>query len=110
MFDLCAASYDIASYWMMYRTRESLIVAEAAETGGDAIVTYGIEPYTCWCGAYGLPDIRENGEDSIALARAKWYGVASLTADEVRTYPFPGHTNAAYEAGLEFSDASAAEG
>lgn len=107
LFDVCNASYDIASYWVMYRTRESLIVAEAADNDGAAIVTYGIEPYTKWCGAYGLPDIRENGEDSIALARAKWYGVAELTADEVRTYPFPGHTNAAYEAGYEESvDAS----
>lgn len=103
VFDLLGAGYDIASYWMMNRTREEQIVAEASENGGAAIVTYGIEPYTRWCGGYGLPDIRENGEDAIALSRAKWYGVASLTADEVRTYPFPGHTNAAYEAGLEVS-------
>lgn len=109
LFDVCNATYDIASYWMMYRTRESLIVAEAAENGGAAIVSYGIEPYTRWCGAYDLPDIRENGEDSIALARAKWYGVAELTADEVRTYPFPGHTNAAYEAGYEESVAESSE-
>lgn len=105
VFDLFNAGYDIASYWMMSRTRENLILAEAAQNDGAAIVTYGIEPYTRWCGAYGLPDIRENGEDSIALARAKWYGVAELTADEARTYPFPGHTNAAYEAGLEANDA-----
>lgn len=107
LFDVCNATYDIASYWMMYRTRESLITAEAADNDGAPIVTYGIEPYTRWCGAYDLPDIRENGEDSIALARAKWYGVAELTADEVRTYPFPGHTNAAYEAGYEQSDSEA---
>lgn len=107
LFDVCNATYDIASYWMMYHTRESLIVAEAADNDGAPIVTYGIEPYTRWCGAYDLPDIRENGEDSIALARAKWYGVAELTADEVRTYPFPGHTNAAYEAGYEQSVAAA---
>ena len=109
VFDLFAAGYDIASYWMMYRTREDLIVAEAAETDSAAITTYGIEPYTRWCGAYGLPDIRESGEDSIGLARSKWYGVADLTADEVHTYPFPGHTNAAYEAGLE-SDSTEASG
>lgn len=107
LFDVCNATYDIASYWMMYCTRESLIVAEAADNDGAPIVTYGIEPYTRWCGAFDLPDIRENGEDSIALARAKWYGVAELTADEVRTYPFPGHTNAAYEAGYEQSDSEA---
>lgn len=107
LFDVCNATYDIASYWMMYRTRESLIVAEAADNDGAPIVTYGIEPYTRWCGAFDLPDIRENGEDSIALARAKWYGVAELTADEVRTYPFPGHTNAAYEAGFEQSNSEA---
>ena len=68
VFDLFGAGYDIASYWMMSRTRETLILAEAARNDGAAIVTYGIEPYTRWCGAYGLPDIRENGEDSIALA------------------------------------------
>ena len=109
VFDLFAAGYDIASYWMMYRTREDLIVSEAAETDGAAITTYGIEPYTRWCGAYGLPDIRESGEDSIGLARSKWYGVADLTADEVHTYPFPGHTNAAYEAGLETDSTEASE-
>ena len=109
LFDVVGASYDIASYWMMYHTRESLIVAEAAQNDGAAIVTYGIEPYTKWCGAYDLPDIRENGEDSIALARAKWYGVAELTADEVRTYPFPGHTNEAYEAGYEESIAASTQ-
>lgn len=101
LFDLLGAGYDIASYWMMNRTREALIVAEAANSDNAVITTYGIEPYTRWCGGYGLPDIRESDEDSIGLARNKWYGVASLTADEVRTYPFPGHTNDAYEAGLE---------
>ena len=100
VFDLFAAGYDIASYWMMSRNRETQILAEAAEGENADIVTYGIEPYTRWCGAYGLPDIRESDEDSIGLARNKWYGVAGLTADEARTYPFPGHTNAAYEAGL----------
>ena len=62
-------------------------------------ISYGIEPYTKWCGAYGLPDIRENGEDSLALGRARWFGVTSITATETRTYPFAGHTNETYAAG-----------
>lgn len=102
---MAEAGYDIASYYVMYTTREQLIM----QADGDEYVTYGIEPYTPYCAAYDLPDIRENGEDSIALGRAKWYGLQSLTADEVRTYPFPGHTNAAYEAGLALTGADAEE-
>ena len=101
---MCEAGYDIASYWMMDRVRDVSLRQEIAELETPAaaeIVTYGIEPYTKWCGAYGLPDIRENGEDSLALGRAKWYGVTSITAEEVRTYPFAGRTNAAYEAGIQ---------
>lgn len=101
-FHAIEAGYDIASYWMMDRTRDRALRAEIAgleEPAAANLVTYGIEPYTRWCGAYGLPDIRENGEDSLALGRARWYGVTSITADEVRTYPFAGHTNSAYEAG-----------
>lgn len=100
----CEAGYDIASYFVMYRTRDALI-RQQATAGQTEIVTYGIEPYTRWCGAYDLPDIRETCEDSIGLCRCRWYGVVSLTADEVRTYPFPGHTNAAWAAG-ETAEAS----
>lgn len=99
-FDVCDGAYDIASYFVMYSKRDAAIRAQITGTEQEpsgAVVTYGIEPYTRWCGAYGLPDIRANGEDSIALARAKWYGTVCLTAEETRTYLFPGHTNSAYE-------------
>lgn len=98
------AGYDIASYSVMYNTRDALLRTEAAaiapeEAGSTVLESYAIEPYTHWCAAYGLPDIRENTEDSIGLCRARWYGVGGIVATETRTYPFPGHTNAAYEAG-----------
>ena len=103
-FHACEAGYDIASYYIMEKTRDTLIRTEIAQTGAREIVSYGIEPYTKWCAATGLPDIRADGGDSIGLGRARWYGVDSLTAQENRTYPFPGHTNAAYEAGISETD------
>lgn len=96
------AGYDIASYWMMDHVRTQTLheqIAELEEPAAANIISYGIEPYTKWCGAYGLPDIRENGEDSLALGRAHWFGVTSITATETRTYPFAGHTNETYAAG-----------
>lgn len=105
---MCEAGYDIASYWMMDHVRDTEIRQEIAgleQPAAANLVSYGIEPYTKWCGAYGLPDIRDNGEDSLALGRARWYGVTSITATEVRTYPFAGRTNAAYEAGEQQSEA-----
>lgn len=97
------AGYDIASYYVMYQTRDSILRADAAALGQDApqaeLVSYAIEPYTHWCAAYGLPDIREDSGDSIGLCRARWYGVGAITATETRTYPFPGHMNEAYAAG-----------
>ncbi|MDD4850980.1 MAG: DUF6056 family protein [Gemmiger sp.] len=100
------AGYDIASYWRMDTTRTAEIEAAVAQADSEwpAITSYGIEPYTKWCAAYGLPDIRENDEDAIALSRAKWYHAATLSAGESRTYPFPGQTNATYEAGLPKED------
>lgn len=67
------AGYDIASYWMMDHVRTQTLrqeISELDEPAAANIISYGIEPYTKWCGAYGLPDIRENGEDSLALGRA----------------------------------------
>lgn len=96
------AGYDIASYWMMDHVRTQTLrqeISELDEPAAANIISYGIEPYTKWCGAYGLPDIRENGEDSLALGRARWFGVTSITATETRTYPFAGHTNETYAAG-----------
>ena len=96
------AGYDIASYWMMDHVRTQTLrqeISELDEPAAASIISYGIEPYTKWCGAYGLPDIRENGEDSLALGRARWFGVTSITATETRTYPFAGHTNETYAAG-----------
>lgn len=100
-FHLCDAAYDIASYAMMYRTREAEITAAAQMQDAPytlILESYGIQPYTKWCPAYGLPDIRENAEDAIALNRAKWYGLNRLYATDSRTYLFEGHTNEAYEA------------
>ena len=96
------AGYDIASYWMMDHVRTQTLrqeISELDEPAAASIISYGIEPYTKWCGAYGLPDIRENGEDYLALGRARWFGVTSITATETRTYPFAGHTNETYAAG-----------
>ena len=99
------AAYDIASYWMMDKTRTAEIEATvaAADDEWPQITSYGIEPYTHWCGGYGLPDIKHpdgQDDDAITLSRAKWFHAGVLHADGVRTYPFPGHTNAAYAAGL----------
>lgn len=103
-FHAAEAGYDIASYYVMYQTRDALLRTEAADLGEAApqaeLVSYAIEPYTRWCAAYGLPDIREDSGDSIGLCRARWYGVGGITATEARTYPFPGHMNDAYAAGL----------
>ena len=105
---LAEAGYDIASFWMMDHIRAGEIRAAvaAADAEWPEIESYGIEPYTRWCAAYGLPDIRENGEDGLALYRAKWYHAARLTAAETRTYLFAGHTNAAYEAHLPAANAA----
>ena len=68
------AGYDIASYWMMDHVRTQTLrqeISELDEPAAANIISYGIEPYTKWCGAYGLPDIR----------------------------PFAGHTNETYAAG-----------
>lgn len=102
-FHALEAGYDIASYSVMYNTRDAILHQQADEAGDSApqtvLTSYAIEPYTRWCAAYGLPDIRENTEDSIGLCRARWYGVGGIIADETRTYPFPGHINEAYAAG-----------
>lgn len=109
-FHAAEAGYDIASYYVMYQTRDALLRADAATQGEQApqaeLVSYAIEPYTHWCAAYGLPDIREDSEDSIGLCRARWYGVGAITATESRTYPFPGHMNEAYAAGQAAADSS----
>ncbi len=110
LFTLFEAGYDNASFWLMDRRRDASIREQAAaqtEPYTAELVTYGIEPYTRWCPISGLPDIRGEGGDSIALCRARWYGVASLTADSVATYPFPGHSNSAYAAGLAQSGEAA---
>lgn len=109
-FHAAEAGYDIASYYVMYQTRDALLHADAAAQGEQApqaeLVSYAIEPYTHWCAAYGLPDIREDSEDSIGLCRARWYGVGAITATESRTYPFPGHMNEAYAAGQTAADST----
>lgn len=103
VFHLCEGGYDIASYYMMFRTRDTLLKTEIAEMEqplAQTVTTYEIQVYTRWCGVSGLPEIREDGGDAIGLCRAKWYGVGGLVSDEAHTYPFPGKTNEAYEAGL----------
>ena len=92
------AGYDIASFFVMRQTREKAILASAA-AGETEVVTYAIEPYTRWCAGFGLPDLREDPADWVCADTAKYYGLASLSANEARTYPFPGKTNTAFETG-----------
>ena len=92
------AGYDIASFFVMKQTREQALLAEAA-AGNTEVMTYAIEPYTRWCAGWGLPDLRQDPEDWVCADTAKYYGLESLSADEARTYPFPGKTNTAFETG-----------
>lgn len=92
------AGYDIASFFVMRQTREAALL-ESAAAGETEVVTYAIEPYTRWCAAWGLPDLRENPSDWVCADIAKYYGLESLSADGARTYPFPGKTNTAFESG-----------
>ena len=92
------AGYDIASFFVMKQTREAALQASAA-AGETEVVTYAIEPYTRWCAGWGLPDLRQSPEDWVCADTARYYGLESLSADEARTYPFPGRTNTAFETG-----------
>ena len=92
------AGYDIASFFVMRQTREAAILASAA-AGEAEQVTYAIEPYTRWCAGFGLPDLRQDPDDWVCADTAKYYGLDSLSANEARTYPFPGRTNTALETG-----------
>lgn len=92
------AGYDIASFFVMRQTREAAILASAA-AGEAEQVTYAIEPYTRWCAGFGLPDLRQDPDDWVCADTAKYYGLDSLSANEARTYPFPGKTNTAFETG-----------
>lgn len=97
-FQLIWAGYDIASFAMMRKVRDGEILAQKAE-GITQVETYAIEPYTRWCGGYGLPDLRQDLDDWLCADTARYFGVDSVTAQEARTYPFPGRTNAAFEDG-----------
>ena len=88
------AAYDIASFSVMRAGREAEILARKA-AGETRIVSYAIEPYTRWCAGYGLPDLRQSPEDWVCADTARYYGLASLSAGEARTYPFPGRANTA---------------
>ena len=88
------AGYDIASYSVMYNTRDALLRTEAAaiapeEAGSTVLESYAIEPYTHWCAAYGLPDIRENTEDSIGCAAPDGMGLAVLLQLKPAPIRFP---------------------
>ena len=98
-FQLLWASYDIASFWMMHRTREAELLS-LKQQGQTQVVSYSIECYTRWCSGYGLPDLRTDPEDWVCADMARYYGLESLSANEARTYPFPGRTNNALETGL----------
>lgn len=93
------ASYDILSFHTMRSVRETLIL-EQIEEGQTEIATYAIEPYTRWCGGYGLPDLRHSPDDWVCSDTALYYGVDKLWATNAQTYPFPGQTNAAWEEGI----------
>lgn len=92
------AGYDIASFATMRSVREASLLAQKA-AGQTRIETYAIEPYTRWCAAYGLPDLREDPADWVCADTAKYYGLEALWASGARTYPFPGFSNEAYETG-----------
>ena len=98
-FQLLWAGYDIASFWMMHRTREAEFIS-LKQQGQTQVVSYSIECYTRWCAGYGLPDLRTSPEDWICSDMARYYGFESLVANEAHTYPFPGRTNNALETGL----------
>ena len=98
-FQLLWAGYDIASFWMMHRTRESEFIS-LKQQGQTQVVSYSIECYTRWCAGYGLPDLRTSPEDWICSDMARYYGFESLVANEAHTYPFPSRTNNALETGL----------
>lgn len=99
-FQVLYAGYDIASFYTMHRVRTALILEEKSQ-GSTDIVSYSIEPYTRWCSGYGLPDLRQDATNWICLDMAKYYGLNSICSSEAKTYPFPGFTNDAFEAGLE---------
>ena len=92
------AVYDISSFFLMKQTREDIILS-CISTGESNIETYAIEPYTRWCAGWGLPDLRESSEDWVCVDTARYYGLDSISANEARTYPFPGKTNTAFETG-----------
>ena len=98
-FQLVWVGYDIASFWMMHRTRAAEFVS-LRDQGQTQVVSYSIECYTRWCAGYGLPDLRTSPEDWICSDMARYYGFESLMAGEAHTYPFPGRTNNALETGL----------
>lgn len=76
LFILAFAAYDITIYNGLYQQRDAEIRAEVA-LGNTQITTYSIQPNTLYCGAWGLPDIREN-EDWISMTRCMWYGLDGL--------------------------------
>lgn len=94
---LVFAFYDIAQYRNYYDGRDREIRAAVAQ-GETQIVTYAIEPNTRFCGAWGLPDIRES-EDWISMTRCMWYGLdglglrtgeqATITADSSAPLKYP---------------------
>lgn len=73
---LIFAAYDVSAYHSLYQQRDAEIRAEV-DSGSTQISTYSIQPNTLYCGAWGLPDIREN-EDWISMTRCMWYGLDGL--------------------------------
>ena len=89
-YDLLVGGYDIASYFVMRRVRQGEIAA-AVEAGQTDIETYAIFPYTRFCAAWGLPDLRQDPGNWVNVNTALYFGADSLRAVEQHYYPFPGY-------------------
>lgn len=88
-FDLLVGGYDIASYYMMRKVRDGLVI-EANAQGEELIETYAVFPYTRFCGAWGQPDIRQDEKHWPNDGYAAALKVAPVRATEQAYYPFPG--------------------
>lgn len=90
LFDGLEGGYDIVSYRTMRTVREGEIMAEI-NAGNTEIETYAIYPYTRFCGAYGIPDLRTDKLNWVNVNMAHHLGAEYLVVTEQHYYPFPGY-------------------
>lgn len=89
-FDLLEGGYDILSYYTMRSVREQDIKAQIA-AGQTNVETYAVYPYTRFCGAWGMPDLRLDPNNWVNVNAARVLGADSITVTEQHYYPFPGY-------------------